>query len=149
MYARITRLVKSVYLAKKVKSVYDPVSLHIRSSSDIRKNLHPHPHPCIICSALNAIKKSGLGNGRGINCSDPIHFHPYIDQPPPPIVAANARGCSSLLLPQSSSLPTDNFTYGQKLEHGPALLIDFYGCFVLSRVQFLGGINEVVVAMSH
>ena len=68
MYAHVTRL---------LKSVSDPFPLHIRTSSDYRKKPYPHPHPCIIRSAPNPTKKSGLGYGKGITRTDPIRFHPY------------------------------------------------------------------------
>jgi len=53
MYTHVTQL---------LKSVFDPVLLHIRTNFDYRKN----PHPCIICSAPNLTKKNGLGYGEGI-----------------------------------------------------------------------------------
>jgi len=68
MYAHVTRL---------LKSVSDPFPLHIRTSSEYRKKPYPHPHPCIIRSAPNPTKKSGLGYGKGIIRTDPIRFHPY------------------------------------------------------------------------
>jgi hypothetical protein len=58
------------------KSVSDPVPLRIQTTSDIRKNLHPHPHPCIIHSAPNLTKESGLGYGKDIIRTNPIRFHP-------------------------------------------------------------------------
>lgn len=67
MYAHIIEL---------FKSVSDPFRHHIRTTFDIRKNPHQHPHPCIIRSAPNLTNKSGLGYGKDIIRTDPIHFHP-------------------------------------------------------------------------
>jgi hypothetical protein len=60
------------------KSVSGPFPLHIRTTSDIRKNPYSHPHPSIIHSAPNPTKKSGLEYEKGIIRSDPICFHPYL-----------------------------------------------------------------------